>query len=70
MRPGRRLLWDYANKKQQLEKAVLSFETVKGQSYTIKMPNVLITHLSVLSDSIDINVSAATSRLIVPPRRQ
>jgi hypothetical protein len=64
------LLWDYANKKQQLEKALLSFKTVKGQSYTIEMPNVLITHLSVLSDSIGINVSAATSRLIVPPRRQ
>jgi hypothetical protein len=53
-----------------LEKALLSFKTVKGQSYTIEMPNVLITHLSVLSDSIGINVSAATSRLIVPPRRQ
>ena len=48
------LLWDYANKKQQLEKALLSFKTVKGQSYTIEMPNVLITHLSVLSDSIGI----------------
>ncbi len=62
------LLWDYTNKKQQLEKAVLSFKTAKGQSYTIEMPNVVIAHLSVLSGTIDINVSAAGSRLIVPPR--
>jgi hypothetical protein len=63
------LLWDYTNKKQRLEKAVLSYKTEKGQPYTIEVPNAVIAHLSVLSDTLEINLSAASSRLIVPPRR-
>ena len=63
------LLWEYTNKKQRLEKAVLSYKTEKGQPYTIEVPNAAITHLSVLSDTLEINLSAASSRLMVPPRR-
>jgi len=62
------LLWDYANKKQRLEKAVLSYKTEKGQPYTIEVPNAAIVHLSVFDDTLEINLSAASSRLIVPSR--
>jgi hypothetical protein len=63
------LLWDYTNKKQRLEKAVLSYKTEKGQPYTIEVPNPAIVHLSVLGDTLEISLSAASSRLMVPPRR-
>jgi hypothetical protein len=63
------VLWDYANKKQRLEKAVLSYKTEKGQPYAIEVPNPAIAHLSVLGDTLEINLSGASSRLIVPPRR-
>ena len=64
------LLWDYANKKQRLEKAVLSYKTEKGQPYMIEVPNASIVHLSVLDDTLEISLSAASSRLIVLGERQ
>jgi hypothetical protein len=64
------LLWEYTNKKQRLEKAVVSYKTGKGQPYTIEVPNALIEHLSVTDATFEINISAASSRVIVPPGRQ
>jgi hypothetical protein len=63
------LLWDYTYKKQRLEKTVLSYKTEKGQPYTIEVPNAAIVHLSTLGDTLEISLSAASSRLIVPLRR-
>lgn len=64
------LLWDYANKKQRLEKAVLFVKHTKGQPYIIEAPNVTIAHLEILGDSLQIELSGASSRLmVVLPRR-
>lgn len=64
------LLWDYANKKQRLEKAVLVIKYGKGQPYMVEVSNAVIAHLDVLGDSLEISLSAASSRLVVLPRRQ
>ncbi len=63
------LLWEYANKKQRLEEAVLSYKTENGQPYTIEAPNAVVAHVSVLGDGFQISLSAAGSRLIVPRRQ-
>jgi hypothetical protein len=53
-----------------VEKAVLVVKYGKGQPYMIEVPNVVIAHLEVLGDSLQISLSAASSRLVVLPRRQ
>lgn len=63
------LLWDYAAKKQQLEKAILSYTTDKGQPYAIEVANAVIAHLSILGDRLQFELSAASSRLTLRPRR-
>ena len=62
------LLWDYATSKQRLTKAVLSYQSRKGQPYTIEVPNAAVTHVSVRDVALQINLTAASSRLIVQPR--
>ena len=64
------LLWEYANKKQRLEKAALVVKYGKGQPYMVEVSNVVIAHLDVLGDSLQITLSAPSSRLVVLPRRQ
>jgi hypothetical protein len=64
------LLWHYANKKQRLEKAALVVKYGKVQSYMVEMSNVVIAHLDLLGGALEINLSAASSRLVVLPRRQ
>jgi hypothetical protein len=67
------LLWEYVNKKQRLEKAVLSVNPGKGPSYVLEVPNVMIVNIGFTDNwasKVSINLAAASSRLTVQPAPQ
>ena len=67
------LILDHVNKKQRLEKALLSIHPPKGPAYTVELSNVAINNIDVSGTLYDVpkaefSLFAPTSRMTVATR--